>query len=176
VGEPEKHRYSGTFTDEGVVLIGITVSLSSLGTIIGPLVGGALTQSVSWRWCFYINLPPSGVVVCALALQEIPEQVTKEPIKSRLKDVITKELDLLGFALFAPASIMLLLALTWGGVRYSWSSATIIGLFCGSAATVALFALWEIRRGDRAMVSCRLDWASAFLLPSWTGNNLWLLF
>jgi MFS family permease len=153
VGDSKKHIYCDTCADLQAVLIGITVSLSSLGTITGPLIGGALTQSVSWRWCFYINLPPSGVVICALALQVIPEQVAKQPVKSRLKEVITKELDLLGFAMFAPGSIMFLLALTWGGVRYRWNSAVIIGLFCGSAATILIFALWEVRRGDQAMVS-----------------------
>lgn len=61
-------------------------------------------------------------------------------------------LDIPGFLIFAPSSIMVLLALQWGGTRYAWGSATIIGLFCGSAGTFAIFMAWEYKRGDDAMV------------------------
>ena len=57
-----------------------------------------------------------------------------------------------GFLLFAPAVVQLLLAVEWGGVDYAWDSATIIGLFCGAAGTFALFAYWEWRVKDKAML------------------------
>ncbi|OAP64273.1 hypothetical protein AYL99_00245 [Fonsecaea erecta] len=138
--------------DDRPLLIGIAVSLTSIGTVIGPLVGGALTQDVSWRWCFYINLPPSGLVICTLLSLPIPEQVKKEPVRPNLKAIVTKELDLVGFAIFAPACIMFLLALIWGGNQYRWDSSVIIGLFCGAFGTFATFAGWEVFKGEKAMI------------------------
>ena len=63
-----------------------------------------------------------------------------------------ERLDPLGFVLFAPATIQFLLALEWGGNRYPWDSATIIGLFGGSAGVYGLFLAWEYRQGDSAMI------------------------
>lgn len=65
---------------------------------------------------------------------------------------LLRELDIGGFVLFAPACIMLLLAVNWGGSTYSWKSATVLGLICGSFVTACIFALWQRRRGDRAMI------------------------
>lgn len=76
-----------------------------------------------------------------------------------------KELDLVGFALFAPAAIMLLLALQYGGNQYSWNSSQVIGLLVGSVVTFAVFVLWEAHKGDSAMIPAsimkrRTVWAS----------------
>ncbi|EXJ66452.1 uncharacterized protein A1O5_10604 [Cladophialophora psammophila CBS 110553] len=134
------------------LFIGIAVSLTSIGTIVGPLVGGALTQDVSWRRCFYINLPLSGLVICAFLLLPIPEQVKKQPVRSNLKAIITKELDLVGFTIFAPACVMFLLAMIWGGNQYRWNPSVIIGLFCGALGAFIMFAAWEVFKGEKAMI------------------------
>lgn len=63
-----------------------------------------------------------------------------------------KSLDLLGFVIFAASCTMLLMALQWGGNGYAWNSSTIIGLFCGSGVTIALFFWWQNRKGDEAMI------------------------
>lgn len=63
-----------------------------------------------------------------------------------------QEFDLLGFALFAPASVQLFLALQFGGNQYAWNSATIIGLFCGAGGTLVVWLAWDYRQGDQAMV------------------------
>lgn len=60
--------------------------------------------------------------------------------------------DLIGFLLFAPAAIQFLLALQFGGNTYAWNSATIIGLFCGAAATFVIFLIWEKHMKDDAMI------------------------
>jgi hypothetical protein len=65
---------------------------------------------------------------------------------------LLRELDLVGFGLFAPACVMFLLAVNWGGSTYPWKSATIIGLLCGSFGTACVFAVWQWHRGDRAMI------------------------
>lgn len=71
--------------------------------------------------------------------------------KSTARSVLAK-LDLIGFSIFVPFVIMILMALQWGGVKYTWNSATIIGLFCGGSATLVLFMAWENRVGDSAMI------------------------
>lgn len=67
-----------------------------------------------------------------------------------------RKLDLLGFILFAPAIIMLLLAVQWGGNAYPWRSARIIGLFCGAGGLLLVFAAWEWRKQDEASIPPKL--------------------
>ncbi|KUL89762.1 hypothetical protein ZTR_00562 [Talaromyces verruculosus] len=145
-------------------LMGFLMGISQLGMVAGPLVGGALTSYVSWRWCFYINLPVGGLVAVLLVFLNIPEQIPKPKGLKNLSTVLGN-LDLIGFALFSPAAIMFLLALQYGGSTYPWNSATIIGLFVGAGVTFIIFMLWEYRVGDKAMIpysilTIRTVWAS----------------
>ena len=87
-----------------------------------------------------------------LLLIRTPELTAKPRFTIALLRSTIPELDLIGFALFSPAAIMLLLALQFGGNAYPWDSAVVIGLFCGAGITAVLFLLWERRRGDRAMI------------------------
>lgn len=66
--------------------------------------------------------------------------------------IITSKVDLTGLVFFAPAIIMLLMGLEWGGNEYPWKSATVIGLFCGGVALVVVFLFWEHHVGDDAMI------------------------
>ena len=134
------------------VYLGFMMSIAQIGIILGPLIGGLLTQYATWRWCFYINLPPGAVVAVLLILIAIPDRRLKsDKVKLSIGSLANK-LDLIGFAFFAPAAIQFLLALEWGGTRYHWDSAVIIGLFCGAAGTFALFLAIEYRKGDDAMI------------------------
>lgn len=133
------------------VYLGIMMSVSQLGIVLGPLIGGALTQYTTWRWCFYINLPICGLTAVLLLLINIPDRVVRDTDMKSIT-IIREKLDLVGFALFAPAAVQFLLALQWGGTRYRWDSATVIGLLCGTAGTVCVFLAWEYRKGDMAMI------------------------
>lgn len=81
----------------------------------------------------------------------IPDQIVKAEARSILPTLF-KKLDLVGFVFFAPAAIQFLLALEYGGNKYPWNSARIIGLFCGAGGTFLTFLAWEYRKGDEAMI------------------------
>lgn len=81
----------------------------------------------------------------------IPDGKHNSTSKPTLLESIDR-LDPIGFVLFGPACIMLLLALQWGGTTYAWSSSKIIGLFVGSAVTLIVCVFWELRRGDTGLV------------------------
>src|SRR5512132_3303079 len=94
-------------------------------TIVGPLLGGVLVDNASWRWVFLVNLPLGVAALAGLALR-LPASPTERP---------KRPLDISGAALLAGATSALLLTCIWGGERYAWTSAPILGLI---GATVAL--------------------------------------
>lgn len=135
-------------------LMGIIMAMAGAGQLIAPLIGGALTQHASWRWCFYINLPIGGITLLIMMMIQLPAYQNRKTTWT-FRDIL-HDFDLTGFAIFAPACVMLLLALEWGGTVHAWSSAIIIGLFCGSGATFILFFVWESFHEEVAMIPLSL--------------------
>ncbi|KAI1821872.1 major facilitator superfamily domain-containing protein [Xylaria intraflava] len=146
--------------------LGLLLGCGQLGLVVGPLIGGVFTEYVTWRWCFYLNLPLGAVAGGALALIRCPEHIVKAPFSFALVRRVIPQLDLLGFVLFAPAAILLLLALQFGsGDTFAWNSPTIIGLFVGSGVGAVLFVFWEWKAGEKAiipfsMIGNRIVWTS----------------
>lgn len=131
---------------------------------------------------FYINLPIGALVAIPIISLHIPEQMNKKPAFQVLSE-IHRHLDLIGFALLAPAVVQLLLALEYGGNQFAWNSSQIIGLFIGAFATFVVWAFWNRHKGDSGLLpvsimSRRVVWASAlnnaFQMSTLFGTSYWL--
>ncbi|KAI1809977.1 major facilitator superfamily domain-containing protein [Poronia punctata] len=131
------------------IFTGTINSTFAIASIIGPIIGGAFTQRVTWRWCFWINLPIGGLsgLACLVLLRLNPAETQKVRFAQKMKS-----LDGIGFALFAGAVTMLLLALQWGGVEFAWNSSVVVGLLVGAVVTFALFVPWQLRMDDDALI------------------------
>ena len=106
----------------------------------------------------------------------IPDLIDKTQDQTNIMTIL-RRLDLIGFALFVPTAVQFLLALEWGGSRYVWGSATIIGLFCGAAGMFCVFLTWEYRRGDSAMIPFpmvrrKIVWCSCLVMFLFMGSMI----
>ena len=116
---------------------GILGMVWAVASAIGPILGGVFTEKVSWRWCFYINLPLSGVGFFIL-LFFLKLHNPRTPVKSGLKAI-----DWVGSLLIVGGVVMLLIGLEFGGSTYPWSSPTVICLVVFGLTLIVVFALYE---------------------------------
>ncbi|KAJ6789171.1 hypothetical protein PWT90_03295 [Aphanocladium album] len=130
-------------------------ALFAVASVIGPVVGGAFTDKITWRWCFYINLPIGAIsLVVTVFLVNLPNQKLEPRAKTLLGKI--QQLDPVGNLAFFPGIICLILALQWGGTRYSWNNARIIVLLVVCVALVAVFIAIQIWRKEEATVPPRI--------------------
>lgn len=146
------------------MLIGLWMGVFMISTILGPVIGGAFTSKVTWRWCFWINLPVGGpIVALILFFFYVPRHV--QTSAASWKEIIL-QLDLPGFVLLLTSLVCFTLALEWGGQSKPWSDGSVIAtLVMWNVLTVA-FALVEWMQGTYAMVpldlmKSRMTWANA---------------
>ncbi|KAF8878963.1 major facilitator superfamily domain-containing protein [Infundibulicybe gibba] len=116
---------------------GIIGSVVALGFAVGPLIGGALAQDVSWRWCFWISVPISfvavGVVIFMLPLKPVHGDIRRKMLS----------VDYLGAGLTLIGCTLVILPLIWGGITFPWKSPVVLAPLFSGFVVIILFCLWE---------------------------------
>src|SRR2546430_1349359 len=114
---------------------GVTGGVWGISAIIGPTLGGWITQNTSWRWVFYVNLPV-GIAAMLVLIFLMPT------LRGAAKQV---SIDYIGAALLILGTVPLLLGFSWAGSQYDWLSPQILGLFAVSLVALTAFTIYEAR-------------------------------
>ena len=120
---------------------GVVAAVFGLSSVIGPTLGGAITDNLSWHWIFYVNLP-LGLPILALFIRFFPQT---QRGATRFK------LDVMGMALLVLAIVPLMVGLSIGGVQYEWGSVQVVGVLLFAGIMVATLVYIEFRAEDPIM-------------------------
>ncbi|MEA2471518.1 MAG: hypothetical protein QOE38_2517, partial [Thermoleophilaceae bacterium] len=137
--------------------MGVIGAVFAVSSVAGPLLGGFLVESISWRWVFYVNMPIGALAVLVVAFRlhlHTPAQ--------------RRSIDYLGAALLTAAVSSLILVTTWGGNQYAWDSAEIVGLAAGGIALLGAF-VWRERRAAEPIIPLALFSSAVFRVATALG-------
>lgn len=109
----------------------------ALGNCVGPVLGGAIADNTTWRWVFYVMFP-----FCAFGLVSIPFLLTLKPKVETMGQKLAR-VDWVGSAIFMTSATLFLIAISWGGTQFEWSSAATIAPLIIGIVGLAGTAAWE---------------------------------
>ncbi|HMA46911.1 MAG TPA: MFS transporter, partial [Frankiaceae bacterium] len=135
------HEFHGK---ERAVAFGVFGAATGLAVALGPLIGGALTSGVGWRWIFFVNIP-LGVVAIVVTVLRVGES----------RDPEARYVNVAGMVTFTLALAALVLAIIRGNDE-GWTSALLLSCYAVAAVLLTLFVIFERRLGDRAMFDLTL--------------------
>lgn len=133
-------------------ITGYTASVWGIASVLGPLMGGVLSQYASWRWIFYLNLP-IGLIAVHLVRRHLHESVTRR----------SERIDYLGAVLLTVGLTGLIFGILEGGSAWAWSSVEEVAILLSSIVVLAIFVLVERHSADP-------------MVPSWVISRRPLLF
>ncbi|HEX8733651.1 MAG TPA: MDR family MFS transporter [Ktedonobacterales bacterium] len=130
----ERARWQGLFS-----------GVFGLASVIGPALGGWITDNTSWRWVFYVNVP-TGILALILLFFFLPSNISVRSVASGKSGLA--RVDWLGAFTSASATVLLLLGLTWGGATYPWQSWQVIGSLAAAGVLFITFIFVETKVSD----------------------------
>jgi EmrB/QacA subfamily drug resistance transporter len=140
--------------------MGLIGSVFAVASVAGPLLGGFLVETFSWRWVFYVNVPIGALAVVVV--------VTRLHLHT---PAIRHRIDYLGAGLLAGGVSALILVTTWGGSEYAWGSATILGLAAVGIALLVLF-VWRETKAEEPILPLSLFRSSVFSIANSMGFTI----
>lgn len=151
------------------IYFGAFSAIYGLATSVGPILGGALATNVTWRLCFYINLPLGAITVAFIILVYKPEHHARESSDKLSWKTKLGGLDYTGTLCFLSAIICLFLALQWRGEAYPWKNPRIIATLTLSGALFIAFCVVQWKKQEKATIPPRILRQRSVAAATWFG-------